>query len=212
MSIRPETYRVFVGSPQGLEEERESFYERLIWFSQHYGAYEELAFQPVGWEQVTGGYGRPQFHINKVLAECDYAVFILHDRYGSPPGGNHASGTEEEFELAKKLYKRKTIKGIALFLKEIDPEKLAKPDEQLAAVLSFRIQIEKKRQFLYKNYSSLNQFRDLLVEYLLSWCGDHRRRTQATPSTFSLRAQQQLGMAVVRNHRVEDYFTLPPPA
>ena len=124
MSINPRVYSVFIGSPKGLEEERKCFYDRLNWFSQHY-EHEEVLFRPVSSQEVPGGYGRPQEHINEVLCKCEYAVFILHDRMGTPPGGGPGSGTEEEFKLAKKLHKQGTIKSIALFMKEIDPARLA---------------------------------------------------------------------------------------
>jgi Domain of unknown function (DUF4062) len=208
MSINPHVYSVFIGSPKGLEEERKCFYDRLNWFSQHY-EHEEVLFRPVSSQEVPGGYGRPQEHINEVLYKCEYAVFILHDRMGTPPGGGPGSGTEEEFKLAKKLHKQGTIKSIALFMKEIDPARLADPDEQLASVLSFRNRIDKKREFLYKNYSSIDQFRDHLFEHLFLWCRQHRRRIIASGAfnPYRLGMQERLGMAVVRNRPAEDLST-----
>jgi len=71
-------------------------------------------FHPVGWEDTIGGVGRPQEQINEDLKHCDYAVFVLHDRWGSPTGSGHTSGTEEEWALAEELYKATKIRNITL--------------------------------------------------------------------------------------------------
>ena len=64
-----------------------------------------LLFIPVGWELTLRGMGRPQQVINDDLRRCDYGVFVLHDRWGSPTSksGGYSSGTEEEYALARQL-------------------------------------------------------------------------------------------------------------
>ncbi len=81
--------------------------------AEHRGA----VFRPVGWEDTIGGVGRPQALINEDLKQCDYAVFVLHDRWGTPSGNGDMSGTEEEWALAEQLYEAKTIRNIMLFFK-----------------------------------------------------------------------------------------------
>jgi hypothetical protein len=76
-------YRVFIGSPGGLEGERIHFREVLERYSELHGEPRNVAFQPVGWEETIGGIGKPQKLINEELGECDYAVFVLHNRWGS---------------------------------------------------------------------------------------------------------------------------------
>ena len=78
--------------------------------------------------------------INEDLDQCDYAVFVLHDRWGSPTGSGHTSGTEEEWKRAEKLYKENELRNIALFFKNPDPGKLADPGSQLAQVTAFKTQ------------------------------------------------------------------------
>jgi hypothetical protein len=102
-------YRIFIGSPGGLDEEREYFRSRLEKFSMLHAEPQGVLFHPVGWEDTVGGVGRPQELINEDLKQCDYAVFVLHDRWGSPTGGGYTSGTEEEWTLAEELYKDSTI-------------------------------------------------------------------------------------------------------
>ena len=95
-------YRVFIGSPGGLEDERRGFRDKLERFTKYHAEPHSLTFHPVGWEDTIGGVGRPQELINEDLMQCDYAVFVLHDRWGSPTGSGHSSGTEEEWELAER--------------------------------------------------------------------------------------------------------------
>src|SRR3989304_2651120 len=97
-------YRVFIGSPGGLLEERQEFRDKLIKFSAMHAEPRSVSFEPVGWEDTIAGVGRPQQLINDDLSQCDYAVFVFHDRWGTPPGGGYTSGTEEEWELAEKLF------------------------------------------------------------------------------------------------------------
>src|SRR5262249_5258780 len=118
---RPLTqYRVFIGSPSGLEAERKCFSDRLNKFTQRLGEPRRVTFRPVGWEETSGGVGRPQALINEELKECDYAVFVLHDRWGTPTDSGYRSGTEEEWALAEELYKTKTIRNIALLFKDVN--------------------------------------------------------------------------------------------
>jgi len=113
-------YRVFIGSPGGLDVERKAFRTLLQHCSHTHGAEHDVAFHPVGWEETIGGVGRAQALINEDLRQCDYAVFVLHDRWGSSPGnGPYTSGTEEEWALAEELYEAKKIRTIALFFKTV---------------------------------------------------------------------------------------------
>jgi hypothetical protein len=163
-------YRVFIGSPRGLDEERKRFRDTLEKFNKYHGKPAGVLFDPVGWEDTIGGVGRPQELINDDLRQCDYAVFVLHDRWGTPTGSGHSSGTEEEWELAELLYKETTIRNIGLFFKHIsglpDPEKLKK-------VLEFRVAIEKEKKYLSRPYSNVNEFCDVLEGYLAKWLRDH---------------------------------------
>ena len=142
--------RVFIASPGGLREERERFRTALEKFSRNLGSDRSVWFEPVGWEETIGGVGRPQAIINEDLKSCDYAVFVLHDRWGSPSGGAYTSGTEEEWTLAEQLYRDGQIRNIALFFKSVDPAKLSDPGDQLKPVLAFKEKIEREKRYLFK--------------------------------------------------------------
>ena len=138
-----------------------------------------IAFYPVGWEETVGGVGRPQKLINDDLRQCDYAVFVLHDRWGSPPGGSYTSGTEEEWSIAEELYKANKIRNIALFFKQVDPRQMRDPGEQLQLVLAFKKRIEGGKRYLFKSYQTVDQFAEILEEHLARWRRDHEGTTSS---------------------------------
>ena len=166
-------YRVFIGSPSGLNHERECFRNKLERFSALHAEHQAVLFHPVGWEDTVGGAGRPQALINEDLKHCDYAVFVLHDRWGSPTGAGYASGTEEEWALAEELYKDNKIRNIALFFKSVDPRQLRDPGKHLEPVLAFKRRIEDEKRYLFKQYDALDQFADALEGHLARWLRDH---------------------------------------
>jgi hypothetical protein len=77
-------YRVFIASPGGLDGERVCFKDKLGKYTALNAEHRGVLFQPVGWEDTLGGVGRPQALINEDLKQCDYAVFVFHDRWGFP--------------------------------------------------------------------------------------------------------------------------------
>src|SRR4029077_16196390 len=133
--------------PSGLDAEREGFRRKLERYTAMHGEPRGVTFHPGGWEETVGGVGRPQELINEDLRQCDYAVFVLHDRWGSPPGGVFTSGTEEEWALAERLYTANKIRNIALFFKRIDPRQLRDPGEQLKMVLAFKERIKAGKRY-----------------------------------------------------------------
>ncbi|RYZ80041.1 MAG: DUF4062 domain-containing protein, partial [Moraxellaceae bacterium] len=144
--------------------------------AEHHGA----VFHPVGWEDIFGGVGRPQELINEKLKECDYAVFVLHDRWGSPTGTGYTSGTEEEWKLAEKLYKDNKIRNIALFFKNVDLQQLRDPGRQLERVLEFKSEIAQGKRYLFKEYRDLAHFSETLEGHLTQWLRDHGSATSNT--------------------------------
>ena len=139
-------------------------------------------FPSRGVEDTIGGVGRPQALINEDLKQCDYAVFVLHDRWGTPSGNGYTSGTEEEWALAEQLYDAKTIRNIMLFFKAVDPRQLRDPGPQLSPVLAFKKRIEDGKRYLFRPYATIDQFSDFLDAHLARWLNDH----DASPSQISL--------------------------
>ena len=166
-------YRVFIASPGGLEAERECFRKRLEKCSRSHGEQHEVQFHPVGWEDTLGGAGRPQEQINEDLRQCDYALFVLHDRWGSPTGNGHTSGTEEEWNLAEQLYTENKIRNIILCFKVVDPSRLKDPGEQLKSVVTFKQKIENERKYLFKSFQTIDEFGELIDSHLARWLKEH---------------------------------------
>jgi tetratricopeptide (TPR) repeat protein len=171
---------VFIGSPSGLEEERKRFRDLLEKYTMLHGEPRGVTFQPVGWEDTIGGVGRPQELINEDLKQCDYAVFVPHDRRGSPTGSGYSSGTEEEWELAERLYLETKIRNIALFFKQVDLNKLHDPGPQLTKVLEFKGKIEIGKNYLFKPYSGVEEFCEGLEAHLAKWLRDHEGSGRGT--------------------------------
>jgi|SRR5271165_2439640 len=174
-------YLIFLGSPGGLEKERKCFQTKLKKYTDLHAALRGVLFHPVGWEDTSGGVGRPQERINEDLRRCDYAVFVLHDRWGTPSGDGHKSRTEAEIALAEELYEAKKIRNILLIFKKVNLRQMRDPGEQLKAVLAFRRRIEKGERYLFKEYNNINQFADILEEHLARWLKDR----EGAESTFS---------------------------
>ena len=166
-------YRVFIASPGGLEPERRCFRDKLDKFTVHHAECRDVVFHPVGWEEALGSAGRPQALINKDLEQCDYAVFVLHDRWGSPTGSGHTSGTEEEWIIAEDLYKASKIRNIALFFKSVDPGKLRDPGLQLSKVLEFKKRIEDEKRYLFRQFETIDMFGETIEAHLARWLRDH---------------------------------------
>jgi len=179
-------YRVFIGSPSDLDAERKVFRDRLEQYTKREAEPRGVTFFPVGWEDTIGGVGRPQKLINEDLKHCDYAVFVLHDRWGSPTGSGHSSGIEEEWESAEQLYKEIKIRNIALFFKEIVPAQLNDPGPQLAKVTAINRKIESGKEYLFKPYAETGDFGEKLEQYLASWLRDHEKSTANTPASGGL--------------------------
>jgi tetratricopeptide (TPR) repeat protein len=169
-------YRVFIATPGGLGDERKSFRKILEDYTASDAESRGVTFQPVGWEETLGGPGRPQALINDDLKECDYAIFIWHDRWGSPTSvGDVKVGTEEEWNLAEELYKEGKVRNIAVFFKNVDPRQMCDPGEQLKQVLAFKKRIEGEKRYLFKPYDRPEAFSEELRRHLARWLRDHEK-------------------------------------
>lgn len=124
----------------------------------------------MGHDWVPGGHGRAQARINDVVRQCDYLVLVLHNRWGSP-SGQASSGTYEEFQVAKAALEDPDLPmtDILILFKTLSDESISDPGEQLRQVLGFRAEIEQSREFMYKEFSSVDEFRDRLDTALFEW-------------------------------------------
>jgi hypothetical protein len=168
-------YRVFIATPGGLGEERKCFRKTLEVYTASDAEPRGITFHPVGWEDTLGGIGRPQELINEDLRQCDYAVFVWHDRWGSPTGNRTMVGTEEEWNLAEEHYKLGQVRNIAVFFKKVDESRLGNPGPQLKQVLAHKTKIEEEKRYLFKSYDQRDEFCDELRKHLAQWLRDHEK-------------------------------------
>jgi len=172
MPIRLTGYRVFLSWQDGLENEREIFFDTVTKFNYREGVKREVIFIPVDWHAVSKGYGRAQTLINEELCKCDYLIILFWYRWGTPPecDGSQGctSGTEEEYRKAVE-YKKSggNMQDIVIFFKEIEKWQTSDAGPQLQKVLEFKEKI--KGEGIYREFKDDSGFVDLLQQYLSDW-------------------------------------------
>ena len=177
------SYRIFIATPGGLDDERKAFRDATLEFNETMAISRGVHFIPVGWEETIGGDRRAQSLINDEVKECDYFVMALADRWGSPttPGRNpeFRSGTQEEYFVSQECLESDDhpMRHRVVFFKQLSPDQLANPDTQLKRVLKFKQQAERDRQPLFHTLDDLRAFERMIRKLLARWLTDHERET-----------------------------------
>jgi hypothetical protein len=152
---------VFIGSPGGLETERQAAKRIVDQINQSHAEHWGCQIKLVGWEATLPGYARAQSLINQDLDKCDYFIGVVWNRWGSPPtvgGGKYTSGFEEEFERAKSRVEKGLMKDLILFFKEIPEVQLGDRGPSVDKVIKFREKCIKKRKPLFKQFKDSQEF------------------------------------------------------
>jgi len=156
-------YRIFIGSPQGLETERKACREEVDDYDKIEANHRNIHFVTKGWEDIASEYGRPQSIINKHLIGCDCYILVLWDRWGSETNRDgskgYSSGSEEEFYLAESLLKNNEMKKIAVYFKKVDEARLSSPDNQLKKVIDFKEKIKREKLLFFKEFDGIDEFK-----------------------------------------------------
>lgn len=153
--------RVFIGSPGGLEPERQAAKRIVDEINQNHGEHWGCQIKLVGWEATLPGYNRAQSLINQDLDKCDYFTGMLWNHWGSKPDDGdtkYSSGFEEEFERAKGRVEKGLMKDIALFFKVIPDVQISDPGTSVKQVLAFREKCVKQRKPLFKEFKEVADF------------------------------------------------------
>ncbi|MEZ4709359.1 MAG: NACHT domain-containing protein [Caldilineaceae bacterium] len=183
-------YHVFLASPGDVNEERTAVrrffdqYNRTV-ARPNFG----VQFTVIDWENyATAGVGRPQELITaqtleKYRGSLALVIGLMGQRFGTPTG-DHESGTEEEFRWAMQNYLAHGFPEIKWFFRRIDGFSTPSTDleEIMAAVeqwkkvqtfkASLREQTKQQSDFpplYYKEFTDLQNFRDILQDDLLLW-------------------------------------------
>lgn len=169
-------FRIFLGSPSGLETYREAFCDMVDHFNTTHAEIRNVTFRVEKWEDIPTAYGRPQSTINEKLATCVGYVLLLYDRWGSPPGesdgSNFSSGNAEEFRIAQGMIKTNQMQKIGVYFKSVPLARLQSPDEQLAKVLEFSQWLQDNHVLLYSEFSDEVEFRKKIDRFLAEWLGE----------------------------------------
>jgi hypothetical protein len=148
MSRSLKEYRVFCGSPGGLQRERKAFKEIIDIYNRQDAGYRGVHFVPVGWEDTLPGAGRPQAKINEEIRTCDYFLLMFWNRWGTAPDDpkitKYTSGTEEEYYVALECYENPAhdLSEIVLLFKGVARAQMADPGPELSQVIKFRTKVE----------------------------------------------------------------------
>jgi tetratricopeptide (TPR) repeat protein len=167
--------RVFLASPGDVSAEREAVRATIVKFNETFAWELGVSFFSRGWEQTSGGIGRPQQKINdEILNDCDYLVLILGERWGSPPqeGDGYESGTEEEFFRSLELLAdpHAPMRNLFVAFRGVRPDQAR--DNQLERVLEFKDQLERSKKILFKVFDSPASLSDHLTANLLRWAAE----------------------------------------
>jgi len=152
----PKPISVFIASPGDLAPERKIFKDTIDALNAGFADGAGVTFFPVGWEDVLAETGRrTQTVINRQIEQCDLFVLALHRRWGqAAPDSEFSSYTEEEFQLAVSLWRKKKSPEVVVFFKTLDNASVADPGPELTKVLAFRKRLEKGHAILIRPFNT----------------------------------------------------------
>ena len=167
---------MFIASPGGLDAFRNRFDKTLAQYNRLEALPLGIYFEAVGWEHTLGGHTRAQEAINNELRGCDYALFMLRDRWGSPPDKNgiYDSGFAEEWAVAQDMLAAKTLFDHAVCFFPVPDEQLSDPGEQLKKVLTFKQKLVDGKAEFFRQFRADAEFSDWLRGHLAQWRRAHK--------------------------------------
>lgn len=173
----------FIASPGDLADERRAAREVVEDLNK---ALRKINWQIdlLGWEDTLPGAARPQELINKDVDACSLFIGMLWKRWGEPTG-EYSSGFEEEFIRALKRREETGSPEIWLSFKQIDPELLKDPGEQLQKVWAFRQEQIRLKQVLFKEFANVEEWKNNLRNWLLQYVLDLEGLSRKTPEATS---------------------------
>ena len=165
--------RVFLASPGDLPEERRLAKNAVDEINKQIAPRLGFRVDLMAWEETLPGSGRPQDIINKELDTCELFIGMMWKKWGTPPAKRsiYSSGFEEEFERSSLRCKETGKPEMATFFKEIDPEFLKDPGEDLKKVIEFRDRLDSEKIIFYKKFKDAYELqryvREKIIQYLI---------------------------------------------
>jgi hypothetical protein len=183
-------FRIFLASPSGLDQYRRAARETFEHVRLTIASPRAIDFDPIGWEDIPAGFGRPQGVINAKLDECNVLIGILGKQLGTPTG-EAESGFVEEYERMAARARAGEPVSIRIYPLRLADEDLADPGDKLKSVLSFRDQLY--RDVLVTEVGGVKDFalrlyRDLVALVLEA---DDRRRERGDGAAAPVRTSKR---------------------
>lgn len=169
MSEKLKIIRVFIGSPGGLDDERQAAHDVINSVNRSHSERWGLHFKLLGWENAVPGYVRPQSKINDDLDKCEYFIGVLWNRWGSRPSidaEGYTSGFEEEYFRAKERIEKGLMKDMAIYFKSIEVPAGMEPGEEVRKVFDFKKKCIEEKKVFFKAFADVHAFRDVVREKL----------------------------------------------
>jgi hypothetical protein len=161
--------RIFIGSPGGLDEERQAAHDVVNSVNRSHSEKWGLFFKLYGWENAVPGFTRPQSKINEDLDKCHYFIGILWNKWGSRPStevDGCTSGFEEEYLRSKDRIENGLMKDMAIYFKSIEVQEGMTPGEDIQKVFDFKKKCIDEKKVFFKSFSDANDFKNFIREKL----------------------------------------------
>ena len=156
-------YDLLISCPGDIEEETDVIKEVVEDFNRIHGAINGIQINIKHWEKDSyPEFGdSPQEILNKqFVRDCDAAVAIFWTRFGTPTD-KYQSGSEEEIE---ELISQNKQVFLYFLNKKVQPNKI--DQEQYDKVVKFKEQVRDNKKGLYKEVSSVDEFRKSFSNHL----------------------------------------------
>lgn len=163
--------KLFMASPSDTAKERKVFTEVVNSINRSRAENEGFYLEPVLWEKYAYPEAEnPQVIINKLLADAELVVVVFWNKFGAPTK-NFPSGTMEELSLSLQKKKDTGIPSIKVYFRLPSPPKNVKDTEEQKKI--FEVKETIKDVALYKDYSTIEEFKSLLHEHINAWFTDY---------------------------------------
>ncbi len=178
MSFPAKVYRILIGSPSDVAEERRAIPEALFEWNVKHSFDKKTVFLPTKWETsvvpIMGG--RPQEIINKqIVVSSDVLIAVFGLRLGSPTG-EAKSGTVEEIQTFMQL--RKPV--LVYFSKKpVAPDEYKRNSAQLQDLWRFKDECMKNG--LIGEYSSTEELKVMVINHLSLMVGQFEESDVTPP-------------------------------
>lgn len=178
MSFPAKVYRVLIGSPSDVAEERRVIPFALNEWNTKNSFEKKTVFLPTKWETNTVPImgGRPQDIINKqIVIGSDILIAVFGLRLGSPTG-EAKSGTVEEIQTFMQMGKPVMV---YFSNKPLSPDEYQKNATQFSELCAFKE--ECKKNGLIEHYESTEDLRKKIIDHLSLMVGQFEESDVATP-------------------------------